>query len=143
MKCFNCERIGHFSNKCPYPKQEESYHEESCCHKDKTMGNKMKFYSKEYSDDGSEYAEILFIGTTNLDEESEVDIESQYMVVVDEIEKRRKRNRVLKEKMSNYQEETNQIIVELKNQLQEAKNTEEDLVVILKDEMQDFEKLEK
>ena len=62
LKCFNCGRIGHFSNKRPYPKQEESDHEESCCHKCKTMGKKgfkkMKknFYSKEDSDDESEYA---------------------------------------------------------------------------------------
>ena len=81
------------------------------------------FYSKEDNEDESEDAEILFIGTSNLDEESEVDIEAQYMVVVDEIEKCRKRNKVLKEKLSKYQEETNQIIMDLKNQLQEAKNT--------------------
>ena len=54
------------------------------------------------------------------------------MVVVDEIEKCRKRNEV-KEKLSNYQEETNKIIVDLKNQLQEAKKTEEYLVVLLKE----------
>ena len=29
LKCFNYGRIGHFSNKFPYPKQEESDHEES------------------------------------------------------------------------------------------------------------------
>ena len=40
LKCFNYGRNGHCSNKCPYPKQEESDHEESCCHKCKTMGNK-------------------------------------------------------------------------------------------------------
>ena len=33
LKCFNCGRIGHFSHKCSYPKQEESDHEESWCHK--------------------------------------------------------------------------------------------------------------
>ena len=40
LKCFNYGIIGHFFSKCPYPKQEESDHEESCCHKCKTMGNK-------------------------------------------------------------------------------------------------------
>ena len=46
---------------------------------------KNNFYSKEDNDGQSNDAEILFIGTTNLDEESEVDIEAQYMVDVDEI----------------------------------------------------------
>ena len=54
----------------------------------------------------SEDEEILFIGTTNLDEESKLDIEAQYMAVVDEIERCRKINKDLKEKMSIYQEET-------------------------------------
>ena len=53
----------------------------------------------------SEDDEILFIGIKNLDEELEVDIESQYMAVVDEIEKCRKNNKVLKGKLSKYQEE--------------------------------------
>ena len=69
----------------------------------KSFNKKNKnFDSKEDSDDESEDAEIIFIGTTNLDEESKVEIEAQYMVVVDEIEKSRKRNRVLKEKRSKY-----------------------------------------
>ena len=76
-------------------------------------------------------------------QKSEVDIEDQYMDVVDEIEKCRKRNKVLKEKLSKYQEETNQTITDLKNQLQEAKKTKEDLVVLLRERIQDIEKLEK
>ena len=54
------------------------------------------FYSKEESEDEemSEDEEILFIGIANLDEQSKVDIESQYMDVVDEIERYRKKNKV-------------------------------------------------
>ena len=49
LKCFNYGRIGHFSHKCPYPKQEVSDHEESCCHKGrkKYKEKKKNFYSKE------------------------------------------------------------------------------------------------
>ena len=43
--------------------------------------------------------------TENSDEESEVDIEAQYMAAIDEIEKCKKINKVLKEKLSKYQEE--------------------------------------
>ena len=72
----------------------------------------------------SEDEEIIFIETRNSDEELEVDIEAQYMTIVDEIEICRKRNKVLKEKLSKYQEETNHIITDLGNQLQEAKKSE-------------------
>ena len=49
LKCFNCGRIGHFSHKCSYPKQDESDHEESCCHKGrkKYKEKKNNLYSKE------------------------------------------------------------------------------------------------
>ena len=50
----------------------------------------------------SEDEEIIFIETRNSDEELEVDIEAQYMAVVDEIEKFRKTNKVLKEKFSKH-----------------------------------------
>ena len=85
-----------------------SDHEESWCHKGrkKYKEKKKNLYSKEESDDEetSEDNEILFLGTTNSDEESEVDIEAEYMDVVDEIEICRKRNKVLKDKLSKYQE---------------------------------------
>ena len=64
LKCFNCGRIGHFSHKCSYPKQEESDHEESCCHKGrkKYKEKNKNFYSKEESEyeEMSEDNEIFF-----------------------------------------------------------------------------------
>ena len=147
LKCLNYGGIGHFAHKCSYPKQEESDHEESYCHKGKKKFKEKRknFYSKEESEDEdmSEDNEIMFLGTTNSDEESEVDIEAEYMVVVDEIERCRKRKKVLKEKLPKYEEETNQIINDLRNQLQEAKKGEEDLVFLLWKRIQDSEKLEK
>ena len=104
MKCFNYGRIGHLSHKCSYPKQEESDHEESCCHKGrkKYKYKKKNVYSKEEREDEemSEDNEIPFLETSNSNEESKVDIEAEYMDVVDEIERYRKRNKVLKEKLS-------------------------------------------
>ena len=65
---------------------------------------------KDISEDGklSEDEKNLFIGTSNSDEVSEVEIESQYMAVVDEIEKCRKKNKILKEKLSNIKKRRSQ-----------------------------------
>ena len=70
-----------------------------------------------------------------------MDIEAQCMVVVNEIERCRKKNTVLKDNLSKYQEETNQSITDMKKQLQEAKKTKEDLVFMLKERIRDSEKL--
>ena len=50
-----------------------------------------------------------------------------------------KETKVLKEKLSKYQEETNHISTDLRNQLQEAKKSEGDLVVLLRKRIQDSE----
>ena len=84
----------------------------------------------------SEDEENLFIGTTNLDEESEVGIESQYMVVVDEIEKCRKKNKVLKGKLSK-EEEVKTLQKELRNSRQQVLSSMEE-VKILKEEVVEF-----
>ena len=101
MKCFNCGRIGHFSKKYSYPKQEDSDDEEPCCHKKdqknkykkKFKKNKKKLYSKEYSEDEeiSKDAEILFMGLENEIPEEEiedvVDLEEELINSHEELEK--------------------------------------------------------
>ena len=74
MKFFNCARIGYFSKRCPYPKQEDNGDEEPCYHKKdqknkiiykkKFQNNKKKLYSKVDSEDDeiSEDVEVLFMG---------------------------------------------------------------------------------
>ena len=74
MKYFYYGRIGHFSNKFPYPKQEDSDDEEPFFHKkdqkskamykNKFKKNKKNLYSKEDSEheEISEDGEIIFMG---------------------------------------------------------------------------------
>ena len=85
LKCFNYGRIGHFSRKCPYPKQEDRDDEEFCCHKkdkkNKTIykknfqKNKKNLYSKEDSEDDemSEDVRVLFTGFENEIHEEEIE----------------------------------------------------------------------
>ena len=98
----------------------------------KTFKKKKKnLYSKEDSED----QEILFMGTVTSDDESdkegEVDLEVELIASLEELEKCTIRNKYLKEKLSKWKEEHKlkdkgpiQIIIDLKNQLQEAKNIE-------------------
>jgi hypothetical protein len=80
FKCFNYGRIGHFANKCSYPKQEENdeeVHNQKNQYKKKFYKKKKNFYSKEdiSSSDMSEdeNSELLFMGmnTQNNDVDDE------------------------------------------------------------------------
>ena len=46
LKCFNCGRIGHFSSKCTYTKQDENEEKETSKFKMGKLGNKKKPYGK-------------------------------------------------------------------------------------------------
>ena len=97
LKCFNYGRIGHFSHKCSYPKQEESDHEESCCHKGR---NKYKEKNNFYSNEESEVEEtkVLFMGldtqasNSDSDTKGEVDLRDERVSALEELEKCRKKN---------------------------------------------------
>ena len=61
-------------------------------------------------------------------------IEAQYLVVVDEIEKCKKRNKVLKEKLSKYQEEK-------KSKEEEVKSIQEELCNSIKQVLDSMEEV--
>ena len=70
LKCFNCGRIGHFSSKCTYTKQDENEEKETSKFRrgkpgstKKPYGNKKVVYTMEDSEDSdaSEYEETEFL----------------------------------------------------------------------------------
>ena len=107
--------------------------------KKKVNENKKILYTMEDSEDeeSSEYEEnkIIFMGIETqddeLDVEGEVDLKDELISAIEELRKSIMKN-----------EESNQIIVNLKTQHQEAKNIEEELELQLKKIIQDSSLLE-
>ena len=62
-----------------------------------------------------------------------MDIESQYMAVVDEIEKCRKKNKVLKGKLSKYQEDKKSKEEEFKTLQEELHNSRQQVLASMKE----------
>ena len=88
LKCFNCGRIGHFSSKCTYTKQDENEEKETSKFKKGIIGNKKKSYGKkkivytmEDSEDsyGSEVeeTEVLFMGLDTQASNNDSDMEGE------------------------------------------------------------------
>ena len=69
LKSFNCERIGYFSTKCTYTKQDENEENETSRFKKSRTWNKKKYYGRKKivytmedseDSDGSEVEELKF-----------------------------------------------------------------------------------
>jgi hypothetical protein len=168
FKCFNCGRIGHFSNKCPYPIQEENdeeIHNQENQYKKKFYTKNKNFYSKE--DINSSYisededSELLFMGMKMQDDkhsknEEEGNFEEEILNVIEELGQTKKQNKVLRRELleingatksrerevSKTLKESEHTINDLKSQLLEANKTEENILKQLSDKKQACEKLE-
>jgi hypothetical protein len=131
-KCFNCGKIGNFTNKFPYYKKTNSDEKEDPKEvnkyqkgngKDKREVFKKKFNSREdnFSSDeddesNSDLERVLFMDTNNLknNEEGEVDLEAELFNTLTELKKERKKNKSFKEEN-----------IYLKTQIEEGKRKEE------------------
>jgi hypothetical protein len=132
IKCFNCGRIGHFVAKCPYAEREDSDDEEESL----SITMETNLVDEENVDQKE-----------NPDSEEE-DLEAELVSALEEIDRLRKRNIKLKEKLQKHEkkdhdlEETEKIIISLKIQLEEAKGIEEAVKSQLKEKEETCEKLE-
>jgi len=121
LKCFNCKKIVHFANKCPYAKnldsgEEEDPKKENKYQKGNMKGDKRKVFKKNlYSiEDISSFDEddesdidsqrVLFmamelkkITPKSDEEEGEVDLEAELINALTELKKERQKNNSFKE----------------------------------------------
>jgi hypothetical protein len=147
--CFNCGKIGHFSNKCPYPKQEESDDEITFKDQKKIKANDKKSSTRKrkcslpkntsssLKENEEEEPELLFMGIKNqydnhLEYEEEVNFEEEFLHVIEELRKSKKKNMLLREELVEIEETTKsrekevsktiseleKFIIKLKTQLQ-------------------------
>ena len=147
LKCFNCGRIGHFSTKCTYTKQDENEEKETSKfkrgkpgNKKKPYGNKKIVYTMEDSEDSYESeveeTKVLFMGldtqawNSDSDVEGEVDLRVELVSALEELEKCRKKNW-----------QSNIITSQLEAHLLDAKKVEEDLNLHLKRIIQESKNL--
>jgi hypothetical protein len=142
--CFNCGKIGHFVNKCPNPKQEESDDERTLKnHKKINTNNKKKFNKKNKTfftqEDNSsseeneeDEPELLFMGIKNQydkhsEDEEEVNFEEEILSIIEELRKTKKQNRVLREELLEIKEATKSRERDVSKTIKESEQTISDL----------------
>jgi hypothetical protein len=153
--CFNCDGIGHFSNKCPHKKNKRNEEDDSNRKQTyKGKRTKKKVFKKslctkedDSSSDKDEVSEseterVLFMEIENSDkedtkeeyEEAEVDYREELLSAIDVIKREKKKNKSLQEELKRKEETQNsnseeleQMISNLKIQVEEDKRIEEAL----------------
>jgi hypothetical protein len=155
--CFNCDGIGHFSNKCPHKKMrnDEGYSKGKQTYKGKTTTKKVfkkNFCTKKdisSSDEDevrdSETGRVLFMAVEDSNkedskeeyeesyeeeiEEAEVDFREELMSSIEVIRREKKKNKKLQVELDKKKDtqELEQMITKLKVQIEEDKRIEEAL----------------
>jgi hypothetical protein len=148
--CFNCDGIGHFSNKFTHKKNKRNDEDDSN-RKQTYKGKRTKkkvfkkfFYTKEdnTSLDEDEFSEIetervLFMAIEDPDkedteeeyEEEKVDYREEFFTAIEAIKREKKKNKKLQAELNKKEDtqELEQMIVKLKVQIEEDKRIEEAL----------------
>ncbi|XP_057818249.1 uncharacterized protein LOC131031215 [Cryptomeria japonica] len=129
LKCFNCEKIGHFASKCPYEKENDDNGKKESRFKNnkkfvkrerKSQKFKRSLYSKEdidsspCSEEENQNDEILFMVVEDIQEEVdyfdeedvEVDLKQELISAFSEIKRLKKKNQNLEILL---QEENNKV----------------------------------
>jgi hypothetical protein len=154
--CFNCDGIGNFSNKCPHNKKrnDEVYSNSKQRYKGKRTTNKVfkkilctkedisssdedevsdseteRVLFMEVEDSDKEYSEEEYEEVEEEYEEAEVDYREESMFSIEVIKREKKKKKKLQAKLDNKEDtqELEQMITNLKVQIEEDKRIEETL----------------
>jgi hypothetical protein len=168
--CFNCDGIGHFSNKCPHKKNkrnDEDYSNRKQTYKGKRTTKKVfkkilctkedisSSDEDEVSD--SETERVLFMAVEDSDkdkeeyedieeeyEEAKVDYREELLCAIEVIRREKKKNKKLQEELDKKEDtwELEQMITNLKVQIEEDKRIEEALKEQLEERDRSLKNLE-